>query len=91
MEPLPDKPTPLAEMLDISVPYASALLNGQRPWTRKLAIQAFLKTGMKVGPIATATDAEIAVLARFEEGVPDTPFLHPTRGTDHRNPAEAQA
>lgn len=63
---LPDKPTPLAEMLSISVPYASALLKGDRPWTRHLAISAYRKTGVKVGPIEAASDEEITVLERFE-------------------------
>jgi hypothetical protein len=66
MQTLPDKPTPLAEMLSISVPYASALLKGDRPWTRRHAIAAYRKTGVKVGPIADATDDEIDVLERFE-------------------------
>ena len=66
MQMLPDKPTPLAEMLSISVPYASALLKGDRPWTRALALSAYRKTGVKIGPIAEATEDEIDVLARFE-------------------------
>lgn len=66
MEELPTKPTPLAEMLGISVPYASALLSGGRPWTRALSITAYRKTGVKLGPIASASDEEIDVLERFE-------------------------
>lgn len=67
MEELPTKPTPLAAMLDISVPYASALLSGARPWTRPLAIAAYRKTGEKLGPIADASDEDIDVLERFEQ------------------------
>jgi len=66
MQTLPDKPTELSKLLSISIPYASALLNGSRPWTRALAITAYRKLGVKIGPIANATDEEIAVLERFE-------------------------
>lgn len=66
MEQLPDKPTPLAELLSISTPYASQLLSGARPWPKALAIAAYRKTGTKLGPIADATDEEIDVLERFE-------------------------
>jgi len=66
MEKLPDKPTALADLLSISIPYASQILNGARPWPRALAIAAFRKTGEKVGPIANATDEDIEVLARYE-------------------------
>ena len=67
MQNLPTKPTALAAMLSISVPYASQLLSGQRPWTRPLAIAAYRKTGSRLGPLIAATDAEIDVLERFEQ------------------------
>lgn len=66
MQTLPDKPTALAEFLSISTPYASQLLSGQRPWPRALAIAAYRKAGVKLGPIAQATDEEIEILERFE-------------------------
>lgn len=66
METLPDKPTPLAKLLSISTPYASQLLSGNRPWPQSLAIAAYRKTGVKIGPIAQATDDEIDVLERFD-------------------------
>lgn len=66
MQTLPDKPTALAKLLDISIPYASQLLSGARPWPRALAISAYRKTGVKLGPIVQATGDEIDVLERFE-------------------------
>lgn len=66
MQQFPERPSALAELLAISLPYASQLLSGARPWPRKLAIAAYRKTGAKLGPIAAATDAEIDVLERFE-------------------------
>ncbi len=67
MQTLPDKPTALADLLSISMPYASQLLGGSRPWPKALAIAAYRKTGVKLGPIAEATDDEIDVLERFEK------------------------
>jgi hypothetical protein len=64
---LPTSPTELSKLLNISPAYASLLKSGVRPWTRALAIAAYRKTGAKIGPIATATDAEIDVLERFED------------------------
>ena len=66
MPNLPSKPKDLAAALGISIPYASQLLTGARLWTRPLALRVFRATGAKVGPIAAATDDEIAVLTRFE-------------------------
>ena len=67
MQTLPTTPTALSAMLGISIPYASQILRDKRPWPRALAITAYRLTGQKVGPIADATDEEIAVLERFEE------------------------
>lgn len=61
----PTKPTVLARSAGISVPYASQILNGLRTPTPALAIRIYRKTGMKLPPIAGATDAEIEVLERF--------------------------
>ena len=62
----PTSPTDFASAVGISIPYASQLLNGSRPWPRKIALTAYRKLGVKLGPIADATDEEIAVLERFE-------------------------
>ena len=66
-----DTPTPteLAKAADISVPYASQLISGKRPWPVSLAIKAFRETGTRFGPILAASDDEIEVLERF---TPDT-------------------
>lgn len=58
-------PTDLAKAADISLPYASQLLGGKRPWPVLLAIKAFRTTGRRFGPIVAASDDEIEVLARF--------------------------
>lgn len=56
----------LADMLSISISYATKLMTGHRPWTKFLAIELWRKTGLKVGPIAEATDDQIETLAQFE-------------------------
>jgi hypothetical protein len=61
--PPPDR---LAELLDISISYATKLKTSHRPWTKQLAIDLWRQTGMKVGPIADATDEQIETLALFE-------------------------
>lgn len=62
-------PTSLAKALSISVPYASQILSGKRDMSRDMAVQLFRKTGEKLGPIAKATDREIAILESFPERV----------------------
>ncbi|MNU45841.1 hypothetical protein D3C71_346910 [compost metagenome] len=62
-------PTSLAKALCISVPYASQILNGKRDLSRDMAVRLFRTTGEKLGPIALATDEEIAVLEAFPERV----------------------
>lgn len=62
-------PTSLAKALSISVPYASQILSGKRDMSRDMAVQLFRKTGDKLGPIAKATDREIAILESFPERV----------------------
>lgn len=59
-------PTELSKIASISIPYASQILSGKRPWTRRAAIDLYLQTGHKIGPIAKATDEEIQILDRFE-------------------------
>lgn len=65
MQTLPDKPRPLAELLGISIPYAYALLKGERRWTQALAVSAYRKTGAKIGPIENATDEQIDALEQI--------------------------
>lgn len=63
-------PTTFAQAVNISVPYASQLLSGSRDISRDIAIRAYRALGVKLGPIAAATDEEIAVLERFDERGP---------------------
>ena len=58
-------PTTLSRAVDISVPYASQILKGVRTPPQAMAIRIFRATGHKIGPIANASDEEIAVLERF--------------------------
>lgn len=61
----PIRPTDLATALDCSVPYASQMLNGARQITVSRALLILDKTGHKLGPLAKATDDEIALLRKF--------------------------
>jgi hypothetical protein len=61
----PIRTTDLAAALDCSVPYASQLLNGRRDITVPRALLILDRTGHKLGPLATATDDEIALLRKF--------------------------
>lgn len=49
----------------ISESYASLIANGRRAPSQPLAIEIFRKTGMKLGPIASASDDDIDVLERL--------------------------
>jgi hypothetical protein len=60
------KPSELAKEAGISVPFASQVISGIKPLPRSLAIRIFRWRGVKLGPIANATDEEIDVLERFE-------------------------
>jgi plasmid maintenance system antidote protein VapI len=46
--------------------YLTRVCHGDRPMTRALALKIWDSFGVKVEPIANATDAELKVLARFE-------------------------
>lgn len=66
-------PTELSKAAGISVPYAWQLLNpgpDGRPRTPSLALAIRIyratQNTLKLGPIADATDAEIAILERFQ-------------------------
>ena len=61
-------PTRLAEAIGISQSYASQLLSGARPISAAQAIKAYRATGVRLSPIAEATEAEIEVLERFTPG-----------------------
>lgn len=61
----PLTPKALAAALGISGPYASQILSGARPLDLDKAVKIFQATGHRLGPIADATTAEIAVLERF--------------------------
>lgn len=62
----PLSPKDLSEAAGISPSYASMILNGQRDWTRPIALAVFRRTGSRFGPLVGASDDEIAVLAKFE-------------------------
>ena len=65
-EQAPLTPTEFAKAAGVTQPFASLVLAGKRKMPRRVAIRVFQETGRKLGPIAEATDDEIAVLARFE-------------------------
>lgn len=48
----------------ISESYASLIANGHRQPSKPLAIHIFRETGLKLGPIASATDDDIDALER---------------------------
>lgn len=62
----PITPSKLAALADISQPFASQVLSGVKVPSMRSAIKIFRATGLKFGPIAEATDEEIAVLERYQ-------------------------
>lgn len=48
--------------MGISESYASQLANAKRKPSQPLALRIYRETKIKLGPIAAATDAEIAML-----------------------------
>jgi hypothetical protein len=56
----------LALAMGISRAFASQVLTGVKPMPRALAIRIFRWKGVKLGPIAAASEDEITVLERFE-------------------------
>lgn len=58
-----------AEEADISIGYASDMLNGKRPMPRPLAIHMYRRTGWKHSSIAALTDRQIKVLEDVEPWV----------------------
>ncbi len=61
----PIRPTDLAEKLEISVAYASQLLTGARKPSLALALQFFDKGGVRLGPLAEASEEDIATLRKL--------------------------
>lgn len=62
----PLKATPLSVAVGISKVHASHVIRGIKTPSKDLAIRIYRATGEKLGPIAGATDEDIAVLERFE-------------------------
>lgn len=58
-KPTDIRPTDLAKTLDVSVAYASQLLSGARVPSIPLALRIYDKAGVKLGPLASATDEAI--------------------------------
>lgn len=57
-------PTALSVRAGISKGYASDLLAGNKKPTAPMAVRIFRATGVKLGPCADLSDAEIDVLER---------------------------
>ena len=53
----------------LSQPYASQITTGKRKPSQSLAIKIYRRTGMKLGPIAHASDAEIDTLEKVAKRV----------------------
>jgi len=66
-EPLPIKPQDLVDATGVSTGFASLVVRGLKPLPRRIAIRFWKETGQKLGPIASASDAEIEVLEKFDE------------------------
>lgn len=65
-EPAPLTPTSLSKAIGVSMPYASQILSGKRPPQVPMAVRIYRATGHKLGPIANASEDEIAVLEQFQ-------------------------
>ncbi len=59
------RPTDLAGKLNVSVAYASQLLSGARKPSLELALRLFDASSVKLGPLAGASDKEIATLRKL--------------------------
>lgn len=58
-----------AKEADISIGYASDMLNGKRPMPRALAIHMYRRTGWKHSSITDLTDRQIKVLETVDPWV----------------------
>lgn len=66
----PPKTADLSAAADISLSYASEIVNGKRQPSRPLAIHIFRKLGWKHESIAELTEDQIAVLEQIEPWTP---------------------
>lgn len=60
------KPTQLAELVNISVPYASQILSGSRTPSDAVAVRVFHAFGLKLGRLIKLTDEEVALFAKMQ-------------------------
>jgi hypothetical protein len=58
-------PTRLSQLAGVSLPYASQLLRGERPFTLTIAVRVWKSGRLKLGPVVGATDDEMGVIERF--------------------------
>lgn len=58
-------PTELSTRAEISMGYASDLLSGKKVPSPSTALKILRTTGVKIGPVANLSDAEIAVLEKM--------------------------
>ena len=61
---LAPSPSALSDLVGISKGYASDLLAGNKKPSAHMAVRIFRATGLKLGPAASLSDAEIAVLEK---------------------------
>ena len=59
------------QRIGISKPYAHQIARGHKP-SVEMALRIMRGTGVKLGPIAGLTDAEIAVLSKMHSPANDT-------------------
>lgn len=67
-----DQINPLAPLVKdkvLSQPYASQIMGGKRKPGQRLAIKIYRRTGLKLGPITHASDAEIDTLEKVAHRV----------------------
>lgn len=55
----------IADVMGCSRPYVTLMRLGKRAVPMDFALRLYTETGARLAPIQDATDAEIAVLARF--------------------------
>lgn len=72
IEGMTQQTNPLKALIEdkvLSQPYASQLLSGNRKPGQQLAIKIYRRTGLKLGPIAHASEAEIDTLEKVARRV----------------------
>lgn len=65
IEPAPIRVKDLSDELGISKGHASDILRGETEPSQKLAIRIFRRFGLKLGPIARSSTAEISLLEKI--------------------------